>query len=416
MCSWIPRALMASDRTHPPSVLLLLPAPSSFAFDRVKDAFEPSVSDALKKLSEILKGSDRTATLDIALAIPDLLSPSNRPREKVFAPLQHYLSSIYTLVGTVAAARDIELDAPGGIDARVVFVDQAPPNDPKSSQTSPHASRLGPIVDLQTLASSGRPWDHVFFPDNQAGKALVNSFISSITGPSKDRVVSIIQSVSGSPDWTVPQSLLVPAEQPVPTPHYSVAVGGTFDHLHVGHKLLLTATALALEPPDEDDSGPQRVVTVGVTGDALLAKKKYAECLESWEERFQYTAAFLAAIMDFSGDHDAAPRVQRSSAPAPNGQMVVVQQRPNLVFAFVEIFDTCGPTTTDSSISALVLSHETQAGGAIVNEERAKKQWPALAIFAVDVLQSGEATDVGSFEAKISSTEIRRRRLASCNQ
>lgn len=401
---------MASDSISPASAVLLLPAPSSFVFDKVKDAFEPSVSVVLEKLLDTLKGSRHIATLDIALAIPDLLSPSYRPREKIFAPLQHYLSSIYTLVGSVAAARDIELDSPGGINVRVVFVDHSPSNGESASSASSDSSRSGPILDLHTLATSGRPWGQIFYPENTAGKELATSFISNTADTSRDHVVSIFHPVSSSPDWTVPRLLLVAAGQPS-MPHYSVAVGGTFDHLHVGHKLLLTATALVLEPTDEDNVDRERILTVGVTGDALLAKKKYAECLESWEERFQGTLAFLLAIIDFSGKQDTASAVQRTSAPAPNGQMATVRLQPNLVFKFVEFFDTCGPTTTDPNISALALSEETQAGGAFVNEERAKKGWTTLSIFSVGVLQSSEATDVSSFEAKISSTEIRRRRM-----
>lgn len=401
---------MASDSRIVASALLLLPAPPSFAFDKVKDAFGPSVSVVLEKLSGRLKGSRQIAILDVALAIPNLLSSSYRPRGKIFAPLQHYLSSIYTLVGEVAAARDIELDSPGGIDVRVVFVDHSPSVDETSSSTSSNNSQTGPILNLHTLATSGRPWGQIFHPDNEAGKTLATSFISSTTDSSREHFVSIVQAVSSSPDWTVPQPLLVAAGQPC-IPHYSVAVGGTFDHLHVGHKLLLTATALALEPMKEENVDEERGLTIGVTGDTLLKKKKYAECLESWEERFQSTLGFLLAIMDFSGKQDIASQVQRTSAPAPNGQMAIVQLQPHLVFKFVEFFDTCGPTTTDSKISALALSQETQAGGAIVNEERAKKGWTRLTIFSVGVLQSSEATDVSSFEAKISSTEIRRRRM-----
>ena len=48
-----------------------------------------------------------------------------------------------------------------------------------------------------------------------------------------------------------------------------VALGGTFDHLHNGHKLLLTQALLCSD---------QKIVC-GVTTDALLKKKAYAEFL-----------------------------------------------------------------------------------------------------------------------------------------
>lgn len=397
---------MASCTSSRPA-LLLLPAPPSLSFGGVKDAFETSVSDVFVQLSKSLGASDGIATLDIALAIPGLLSPSNRPRTKTFAQVEHYVGSIYTLIGAVAAAQDIELDSPGGIDARLVFVDH-PLSDSAASQ-SKTGSKIGPILDLQSLATSGRQWDHIFFPSNQAGRDLADSFLSSIAGPSKSHTASILQMVS-SGDWSAPQSLLVPENQPSLVPHYSVAVGGTFDHLHLGHKRLLTALALALEPLDYNNQDRERLLTIGVTGDALLVNKKFAECLESWEERFKSTAAFLAGIMDFSGN--GSPRVERTRTSDGKGQVVIMQFQPKLIYKFVEFFDVCGPTITDENISALVVSKETSAGGAFVNEERAKKGWSRLSIFEVDVLVSGEGkASANNFEDKISSTDIRRRRM-----
>lgn len=402
---------MSSDRISPPSALLLLPPPPSFAFERVKDAFEPSVSDGCAKISEILSDSNRIASLDIALAIPDLLSPSCRPRARIFAPLQHYLTSIYTLIGSVCSAKNIELDSPGGIDTRVVFVDYVPSGDATVPQPSLSRSSFGPILDMQSLASSGWRWDHVFYPDNTTGKNLACAFISSVYFQSEDRTAPQMQAIFSSPDWTISPSLIVPDDHQPRNPHYSVAVGGTFDHLHVGHKLLLTATALAMEPLGQADPDHERLLTVGVTGDALLVNKKYAEFLESWDERYQSTASFLLAIIDFRPPESSAPRLRRTTAPGPNGNFVLMQVQPQLAFKFVEISDPFGPTITEEGIGALVVSEETHAGGAAVNDERAKKGWKDLAIFEVDVLQSGEAADTTSFESKISSTDIRRRRM-----
>jgi phosphopantetheine adenylyltransferase len=382
---------------NPPSALLLLPPPSAFSFDPVKDAFEPSLADVYTKLSDKLNESNDTAILDIALAIPGLLS-SCQPRAKVFAQLQHYLSSVYTLIGAVCATRNIELDSPGGIDTRVVFVDQAT----KPAERTP----FGPILDLQSLADCDRRWDHVYYLGNTAGKNVADSFISHVGAQAKDGRAASLQAITSHPDWTTADPLLSPNDQPS-TPYYSVVVGGTFDHLHVGHKLLLTAVALALEP------GREGRLTIGVTGDALLTKKKYAEVLESWEERWQSTASFLRAIMDFSPGEKSL-QIERGFSPDPNGQTplknVLTRIQPNLAFKFVEISEMFGPTITEENLGAIVVSKETRSGGALINDERAKKGWKALAVFEVDVLQSGEATDTESFESKISSTDIRRRR------
>lgn len=201
-----------------------------------------------------------------------------------------------------------------------------------------------------------------------------------------------------------------PKNQELSTPHYSVVVGGTFDHLHVGHKLLLTATALVLEPLEQADTGQERLLTVGVTGDALLVNKKYSEFLESWEERYQRTASFLVSIMDFPGGR--APQLERTWGTGPNEKSVKMRVRPNLTFNLVEIIDPFGPTITEEGIDALVVSEETRSGGEAVNNKRKDKGWDVLGVFEVDVLQAGgtEATE-SIIESKISSTDIRRRRM-----
>lgn len=401
---------MASDLPTSIAALLLLPPPPSFAFRPVKDVFETPLADVLVNVVKALKGSNSIATLDIVLQIPDLLSPSARPQAKVFAPLQQYLTSFYTLIGAVAAAHNIELDAPGGIDARIVFTGD---HSLSASASAPSGLGFGPIVDLQSLVTSARRWDHVFYLNNDPGSRLFRNF-SRMSEPQNTQRVIIGVNAPHSSNWSVPASILLPEDHEITSfqPHYSVIVGGTFDHLHLGHKLLLTALALTLEPPSEADQSQGRLLTVGVTGDALLKNKKYAEFLESWDARFQSTAAFLRAVMDFSPNNN--PTIERTTAPGPNGNFVVMKIQPNLTFKFVEIWDPFGPTITEESLTALVVSKETASGGAMVNDERAKKGWKSLAIFEVDVLQTGEATDVtdaNNFESKISSTDIRRRRM-----
>lgn len=403
---------MASDLPTSTAALLLLPPPPSFAFRAVKDVFETPLTDVLVNLAKALKGSNSIATLDIVLQIPGLLSPSARPRAKVFAPLQRYLTSFYTLIGAVAAAHNIELDAPGGIDARVVFIGDHSPSA-SASVSAPSGLGFGPIVELQSLVTSGRRWDHVFYLNNDPGSRLFQNFNRVSETENPQRVITEVIAPNSS-NWAVPASIPLPEDHESTSfqPHYSVIVGGTFDHLHLGHKLLLTALALTLEPPSEADQSHQRLLTVGVTGDALLKNKKYAEFLESWDARFQSTAAFLRAVMDFSPNH--IPRIERTTAPGPNGNFVVMEIQPNLSFKFVEIWDPFGPTITEESLTALVVSKETASGGAAVNDERSKKGWKSLAIFEVDVLQTAEATDVtdaNNFESKISSTDIRRRRM-----
>jgi phosphopantetheine adenylyltransferase len=383
---------MSADRTNP-SALLLLPPPPAFSIAKVKEAFAPSLSDILTRLSQCVHGSSRLAVLDIALVI--FFTPECRPRAKVFSQLQQYLTSVYSIVGALCATQNIELDTPGGIDVRVIFINHSI-GEPITEEAS-DTPQFGPIIGLQSLANSTRHWDHIYYVSDTVSENMAKCFVEA----QKDDMTARMQAITCTPDWTIPQPLLIPNDQPYTSnPHSSVIVGGTFDHLHLGHKLLLTAFALALDPLDQDGH-----LIIGLTGDALLVNKKHAEFLEDWEQRWKNTASFLSAIMDFSPDQKS-PEIERATAPK-----TVLVRYPKLTFEFVEISDPFGPTITVENIDVLVVSRETRAGGAAVNDERVKKGWKALTVFEVDVLQSDGALGTDeNFESKISSTEVRRRR------
>ena len=63
----------------------------------------------------------------------------------------------------------------------------------------------------------------------------------------------------------------------------SVCMGGTFDHMHLGHRLLLTQACLVT----------RNVLHCGVTSDTLLTKKAYASYIEPYQERLQNVKQFL---------------------------------------------------------------------------------------------------------------------------
>lgn len=403
---------MTLDRISPPSALLLLPpAPSSASFEQLQQAYKPSVAAACAQLPKSLKNANHIAVLDIAFCVPGSRSPSCLPRGRVFAGLQRLLADMYKLIGIVGTEQGVDLDIPGGINVRIIFLDFDPIPGTMASTGRPQIAQHGPIIDLETLASSGRLWDWVFYSDNASGQALAAAF-STTYCQSEQSATAKLQSVPGGVERTSPGSLFDLEDKQASAAHYSVAVGGTFDHVHLGHKLLLTATVLALEPI-QDTNPAKRLVTIGVTGDALLVNKKYAAFLESWDERCQSAASFLSAIIDFRPPEKSAPSIQGVSQPGPNGRYVLNTIWPGLVLKLVEISDPFGPTITDETITAIVVSKETWSGGAMVNDERAKKGWKGLEVFAVDVLQSGDvpAPEAGNFASKISSTDIRRRRM-----
>ncbi|KAI6109738.1 hypothetical protein F5141DRAFT_1116460 [Pisolithus sp. B1] len=149
-------------------------------------------------------------------------------------------------------------------------------------------------------------------------------------------------------------------------PLYPVAIlGGTFDHLHAGHKILLSMGAWISE----------RKLIIGVTDDIM-------DLLESFSVRVEKIRSFLQLF------------------------------RPDLEYQFAAITDVYGPTGWDPDIQALVVSKETLSGAAAIAKERARKSLPALQAFVIDVISpDSEKLDHEDAEllrqTKISSTLIR---------
>jgi phosphopantetheine adenylyltransferase len=155
-------------------------------------------------------------------------------------------------------------------------------------------------------------------------------------------------------------------------------------------------------------------VTIGITGDQLLVKKKHAGLVESWAERQATVAKFLNALIDFApAGRYSPPRVNARSDDGLNGKSIDIAYASGLVVKHTEIQDPFGPTITDEQISALVISAETRSGGNAVNEKRSERGWNRLEVFEVDVLDGpGEIESVNNdvrtnFDNKLSSSAIR---------
>ena len=126
----------------------------------------------------------------------------------------------------------------------------------------------------------------------------------------------------------------------------TVALGGTFDHLHAAHKLLLQLALLLTT----------RRLIVGVMSDSLLASKSNAHLVEPLATRIASVRAFLTrcggkAVMDV-----------------------------------VEIHDALGPTGYEQDIQTLVVSRESEGGGLMVNRTRKERGLNELEIVVIDLI------------------------------
>ncbi|KAM5532073.1 hypothetical protein V8D89_012219 [Ganoderma adspersum] len=165
---------------------------------------------------------------------------------------------------------------------------------------------------------------------------------------------------------------LSPVDPTLPPLYPVVALGGTFDHLHAGHKILLSMGAWIAKEK----------LIVGVTDDSLLGKKRWKEVLEPLPVRTDRTRAFLE-LFKFGVEYFLTP-----------------------------LNDVYGPTGWDPNVQAIVVSKETLSGAESIAKKREEMAFQPLRAFVIDVISATEASvdseDAAALRtAKMSSTYIR---------
>ncbi|XP_011308959.1 bifunctional coenzyme A synthase [Fopius arisanus] len=150
-----------------------------------------------------------------------------------------------------------------------------------------------------------------------------------------------------------------------------VVLGGTFDRLHNGHKILLSEAVLRC----------REKLTVGVTDETMIQGKILWELIEPCEKRIEAVKEFLQDIDD-SISYDVVP-----------------------------ISDIYGPTRSEENLDLIVVSEETKRGGQKVNELRGEKGLRILDVHVVQLAEDGGHSD--HEEAKISSSNQRIRLLGT---
>jgi pantetheine-phosphate adenylyltransferase len=183
-------------------------------------------------------------------------------------------------------------------------------------------------------------------------ESLESSICASIAS-SREAVglpsVTVLNTATFTADAAAKAIMRTPAAAPVyyfddaagQVPVYrKVAMGGTFDRLHNGHRKLLTLAAASCT----------HTLVVGITGDVMLQKKKNADQIAPYDARKQSVDDFLSMA------------------------------KPHLQLHLCELSDPFGPTVTDPLIEALVVSSETIPGAYKINELRSQLGYPTLAI------------------------------------
>lgn len=155
-----------------------------------------------------------------------------------------------------------------------------------------------------------------------------------------------------------------------------VGLGGTFDHLHIGHRLMLTLAVLL---------GRDKII-IGITEEEMLEGKEFMDRIESYEERKQKVMSYMCSLKnDLASD-------------------VLVEIEP--------LKDRYGPTILLEKMDCIIITPETIDGALEINRIRSSKGFNPLQIFKVDLilLDSSYCStgDGATGKNKLSSTLIRK--------
>ena len=382
--------------------LLLLPKPPR------EGSYSKALSHSLLEASHDSSQSN-TATV-LFIGFPYTLPKEAFSRTQVYDALQKQYATLYQEVCILITQHAIDVENDNDVDVRVFAF-----SDPSLSRIyDPDTPVKAGLATLQSIASLHRKWDKIQAVDDQEGAVLITRYLNV----ARSSVNFTDLSIEKLPGDFEPIEQSTTASPDAAQYHYSVAVGGTFDHLHVGHKLLLTMSALRLEPsaPIKLDTGAiSRALTIGITSDDLLKEKKYREELQGWDTRVASVRKFVQSLQELEAPSNLPRSTASSIDESLNGRTLSDIFDNGLVVKYTEIYDPFGPTITEESISALVISGETRAGGKAVNDRRQEKGWAPVELYEVDVLDAEETQDGASlkgqedFKSKISSTDIRRR-------
>jgi pantetheine-phosphate adenylyltransferase len=155
----------------------------------------------------------------------------------------------------------------------------------------------------------------------------------------------------------------------------TVAVGGTFDELHKGHRTLLIK---AFEISNH--------VIIGLCSDQFVARMSKSHITASYQDRF----ADLKSFLEKNGLWERAE--------------------------IVRLNDPYGGTLAKDGIEALVVSKETEATALEINKRRKKLMLAPLQIVTIDMVPSENNSPISTTRIRRGEIDREGRLLKTCSK
>jgi len=145
----------------------------------------------------------------------------------------------------------------------------------------------------------------------------------------------------------------------------AVVLGGSFDRLHAGHKLMLTVAVILCTTYME----------IGVTDSSLLGTKKFKDLIQPFDQRVSQVLSFVNAL------------------------------NPLIEYIILRLNEPYGNTMTSTRLQAIVVSPETEKAATQINQVRTSSSLSPLQVFVIPYVAPPPMLE--GKDTKLSSTLLR---------